>query len=206
MRQQHLANGSVLLTINAMLAVGRRGVRGELSLTVVSPSGQQQWSCWQAVELSPVSAAPTETCESGTQQHGRQERQVTLEIKPPCNLWWPHELGQPDLYDLKVRYKPAPEYQDVAFEPPGHAAAASEISRRVGLRVVELVRQPISRGVRATGETFFFRINGIPIFAKGAGSQRQSRRMPSPPAGSGFRLFSCRRQHNPVGRARDQRG
>lgn len=55
---------------------------------------------------------------------------------------------------------------------PGHAAsngsatgAASSAHRRVGFKQVELVREPLADG--HDGETFFFRVNGIPVFVKG---------------------------------------
>lgn len=39
--------------------------------------------------------------------------------------------------------------------------------RQIGFRHVELVRNPIDPKHRDAGETFYFRVNGVPIFCKG---------------------------------------
>ena len=60
-------------------------------------------------------------------------------------LWWPNGFGAQRLYPFTV------------------TADGQTISRNVGLRTIELVREPDGKG-----QTFGFRVNGMDIFAKGS--------------------------------------
>lgn len=66
-------------------------------------------------------------------------------------LWWPHGQGTQPLYTLVVTIRSASGAEQDRWE------------RRIGLRTVELVRDKDDKG-----ETFYFRVNGRAIFAKGA--------------------------------------
>jgi beta-mannosidase len=70
---------------------------------------------------------------------------VTVTV-PDADLWWTHDLGSPALYDVTVTI-------------PG-----DERTDRVGLRTIELDRGDDPEG----GRLFRFRLNGFPIFARGA--------------------------------------
>ena len=65
-------------------------------------------------------------------------------------LWWCNGLGEPYLYDLNISL-----YDDVN--------KIDEKSTRYGIRTIELVNEPDS-----IGTSFYFKLNGKPVFMKGA--------------------------------------
>ncbi|OAM90598.1 glycoside hydrolase family 2 protein [Termitidicoccus mucosus] len=70
---------------------------------------------------------------------------------PDAELWWPSGLGAQPLHEVTVR----------ALDRDGRVVDAW--TRRVGLRTLELVREPDE-----WGESFKFVVNGTPVFIKGA--------------------------------------
>jgi len=72
-----------------------------------------------------------------------------INIKEP-QLWWTKELGEPYLYHLIT-----------SFEINGDLVDSETTD--IGLRKLELVREKDEKG-----ETFYFRLNGRPVFMKGA--------------------------------------
>jgi beta-mannosidase len=83
-------------------------------------------------------------------RRGVNKTRLEFEIAEP-RRWWPAGMGEQALYPIDV---------DAAL-PGGEAVAP--FSTRVGLRTIEVVHQKDK-----DGKSFFFKVNGVPVFMKGA--------------------------------------
>nr|BAL43431.1 beta-D-mannosidase [Aplysia kurodai] len=68
-------------------------------------------------------------------------------------LWWPNGYGLQNLYQMSVTFTSGSDVSSRSF--------------KVGFRTVELIQDPVSSDSKK-GLTFYFRINGLPVFLKGS--------------------------------------
>ena len=185
-RQTHLANGSVALRVLGWLSeppepsTAMDASHVSLRLVLCHPA------CDASNDAPPMHvyhgnglllfAPPVDGADLS--QMRDDDISPSMIIDSP-KLWWPRGTGEANLYELQaaicIEGDDCDDLETARANGAAFAIAPEEASGRllkktVGLRTVELVTEkgkPPSAGL-PNGTSFYFRVNGMPIFAKGA--------------------------------------
>lgn len=94
-----------------------------------------------------------------------EDGEFTAEINKTINkkavkMWWPNGYGSQTLYGLKVQWEDV-NVNEVSNRERAYFIASKTV--KIGFRTIELVQEEMDNGL-----SFFFKVNGEPIFMKGS--------------------------------------
>jgi len=101
-----------------------------------------------------VRCGDQEVTQTARLRAGENRVKAKLSMESP-KLWWPAGEGEQHLYKLSIHWQ-------------GENGSQTALERRIGLRTVELVTEDDAQKSTEAGQSFFFRVNGRAIFARGA--------------------------------------
>ena len=149
-------------------------------LEIIHPAGKSAKAETEAeveVQYSIGGKALGSVRQQITLKQGKNEVAIEAQIDKP-ELWMPNGWGKATLYDFTATVK-------------CEGVTVAEEHRRVGLRTVRVVNEP-----DAEGESFYFEVNGVPMFAKGANYIPMSPLLPEVTEAQYRELFRSIREAN----------
>jgi len=148
--QDHLDAEQARLTVKARVQAARAG-RVRLQVTISSPVAAAPPPQGGA----PATAGPVPVVVDANVPAGASDVSVPMRIDRP-ERWWPNGLGPQRLYTFETRLLEAADGRELGTR-----------SIRFGLRTIEVVHvRDRDRG--EPGKTFTIKVNGAPVFMKGA--------------------------------------
>jgi beta-mannosidase len=181
--QPDCASAHAAHATHAAHAAARAAVRYQTSLTFASVHARRS---------VVAESGAVELAEGAEEEEEAAPYLARLLVDAPT-LWWPRGYGEQALYELRASLVPCAAATPVPTMTPVPTAAAaagdgrgsdaeeasacvpttapmSSLRQRVGLRTVELVEEPALPPAEGlpSGTSFYFRVNGVPIFAKGS--------------------------------------